>query len=152
MPEPKHIAESLQTGIEKLREYAEKMAEAAPTEEEMNNVICKMQNEAIGKYRGEIDGLHPADRKVWDAWDDQKKADVLTLLDRVRENRYFGQSKPEIDLTFMVVLCSLYNNSHVRVKLGEAYLWLVSNPGREKTNYRKYITNFMKEIKYETRR
>ena len=150
MPEPKHISKSLQTGIEKLREYAAKMAEAAPTEEQIQSEKLKVQSEIIGKYLKEINKLHPADRKVWDAWEIKKQADVLELMEKIRENRYFGASVPVIDLTFLVILCSQYNLGHVRSKLRKAYLWLVSNPGKEKKNYRRFIMNFMEDRKYET--
>jgi len=149
MPEPKHISISLQTGMEKLREFAEKMAEAAPTEEQVESARIKAQSEIVGKYRTEIDELHSADRKVWDAWDIARQADVLELLGKIRENRYFGTSVPVIDLTFLVILCSQYNIGHVRSKLRKAYLWLVSNPGKEKKNYRRFIANFMEDRKYE---
>jgi len=151
MAEAKHISASLQTGMEKLRDFAEKMASIAPTEEEIRKEKLQIHREIIAKYADEIDGLHPADRKVWNAWDIDKQTDVLNLLGRIRENRYFGKSKPEIDLTFLVILCSQYNLGHVRAKLRKAYLWLVSNPGREKKNYRRFIMYFMEDRRYERR-
>jgi len=151
MAESKHISEGLEKGLQKFQEFASRMAEQTPPDEEIQNEKRRMQDEIIEKYRADIEGLHSSEREIWDVWTDVKKADVLKILGKVRRNRFFGKSKPPIDLTFLVVLCSQYNNGHIDRKLNKAYLWLVSNPGREKINYRRFIMNFMEDIKYENR-
>ena len=161
MSEPKPIAEGLEKGLKKFQEFASRMAEQAtgeiadctrlPEKNGGQELQIAEYKTVIYEYRDAIERLHPPDRKIWDVWGELKQADILGMLSRIRENRYFGKSKPEIDLTFLVVLCSQYSNSHVSRKLNKAYLWLLSNPGKEKKNYRRFIMNFMEDRTYENR-
>lgn len=150
MGDPKHISKGLEKGLEKFQEFAIRMSKTAAPESSLTNI--KVQDTSIlHEFQNRIDELHPADRKIWDAWTDRRKVDTLGLLRKVSENRFFGKSKPPVNLTFLVVLGSQYDNGNIARKLNKAYLWLVSNPGREKTNYRRFIMNFMEDVKYENR-
>ena len=146
--EPVQIAGPIAAGMERLNRFIEEMAAKAPKLETGNR---KQENEKriLAEYAKEIEALYPSDLEVWNTWQDSKKVEVLMILDKIRKNRYFGKSKPPIDLTFIIVLCSQYNMNHVRGKLNKAYLWLLSNPEKEKKNYRKFIMNFMDDSKYK---
>ena len=145
--EPKHISDALSDGVERLNRLIEKMKAIAP-ETELGDQKQEEEKRILAEYAHEIETLYPSDREVWDTWQDSKKAEILMILSKIRKNRYFGKSKPPIDLTFLIVLCSQYDVKHVKEKLNKAYLWLLSNPDKQKKNYRKFIMNFMDDLKY----
>ena len=65
------------------------------------------------------------------------------LLNTINSSSYFSKSNPPFDLNYVDILLQTYNIGDVREELKKMNLWLVSNPGREKTNYKKFITNWM---------
>jgi len=65
------------------------------------------------------------------------------LLNTIITSPYFSKSKPVIDLAYIDLLLQNYNIGDVREEIKKMNLWLMSNPGREKSNYRKFITNWM---------
>ena len=65
------------------------------------------------------------------------------ILKELQSNHYFKESKPAIDLEFVELLIDIYDINDVKREIKKATAWLMSNPGREKTNYRRFLTNWM---------
>lgn len=99
------------------------------------------------ELRSEIASLSEPEATIWKSMSDTHKDEMLMLYKRLSDNIYFGQSKPPITLDWLIVLNSIYTISHIRAKLNQAYLWLKDNPDRAKKNYRRFISNFMKDNK-----
>lgn len=71
------------------------------------------------------------------------RAHLEILLEKLEQNEYFKESKPPIDIEFLLLLSNTYSVKFIREELNKMYAWLKSNPGREKTNYRRFITNWL---------
>ncbi|MDD5061469.1 MAG: hypothetical protein PHN44_04200 [Candidatus Marinimicrobia bacterium] len=99
------------------------------------------------ELQAEIAALVEPEATIWRGMSDAHKGEMLMLLRRLRENFYFGQSKPPITLDWLIVLNSIYPLSFIRPRINIAYLWLKDNPDRIKKNYRRFISNFMKDNK-----
>jgi hypothetical protein len=99
------------------------------------------------ELRDEIAALVEPEASIWRSMSDGHKGELLTLYRRLAGNIYFGQSRPPITLDWLIVLNSVYPLSYIRAKINIAYLWLKDNPDRTKKNYRRFLSNFMRENK-----
>lgn len=73
----------------------------------------------------------------------QARAQMEILLEKIQNNDMFNNSKPPLDIEFLELLSNTYSIKFIRDELNKMYTWLKSNPGKEKTNYRRFITNWM---------
>jgi hypothetical protein len=94
-------------------------------------------------YKTENDSLYAEDIKNANNQNKVRTNIAKNFLDELLQNMFFATSTPEIDLEFVQDLLDVYDIGTLKREIKKAKLWLVSNPGREKKNYRKFITNWM---------
>ncbi len=95
------------------------------------------------KYYKQYNELEDADRRTFERQDINTRLDTYKLLERLRHKKFFRDSKPEIDLEFVLVLLVNYRMEDLRTQLNDMYAWLLADPNRQKKNYRRFINNWM---------
>jgi hypothetical protein len=113
----------------------------------LNIIVSGGVNLNEQELQAEIAALVEPEASIWRGISDAHKGEMLMLLRRLRENFYFGQSRPPITLDWLIVLNSIYPLSYIRPRINIAYLWLKDNPDRVKKNYRRFLSNFMRDNK-----
>ncbi|MCA0447670.1 MAG: hypothetical protein LCH54_15720 [Bacteroidetes bacterium] len=73
-----------------------------------------------------------------------KRANLEIILENVQKHAEFSKSIPPIDLEWWLSVTNPYPVIFIREQLNLMHTWLISNPGREKTNYRRFIMSWLK--------
>jgi len=73
-----------------------------------------------------------------------KRANLEIILENVLKHAEFSKSIPPIDLDWWLTVANPYPVTFIKEQLNLMHTWLISNPGREKTNYRRFIMSWLK--------
>ena len=73
-----------------------------------------------------------------------RQAQLEIMFEGIVRHQLFSKSDPPITEEWWLTITSGYDVEFVREQLNEMHKWLMSNPKNEKTNYRRFILNWMK--------
>jgi hypothetical protein len=138
----KHIGDSLNKAMEnaKFKKEKQKAEKRKPEDSKAGRYLNRMKE----KYADQIENLHNPPRKLWRNMSIKQKARTIYILDDVTSYEFFKDSKPEIDLAYMIITIKNHGFSKIKNNIDKAYEWLVANPNKRKKNYRRFLTNWLK--------
>jgi hypothetical protein len=109
--------------------------------------VNELYDTLYAKYYLQYEEMENSDQSAFDRQDFHTRLATLKLLERLRHKKFFRESKPAIDLEFVLVLLQNYRLEDLRTELNTMYAWLIADPKRQKQNYRRFINTWMAKWK-----
>lgn len=143
-----HISESL----EKLKEQAKRRREKFKAEKqkaegrktESGGGKPEAGKELFEKYREQIEKLESMEKEIWEGLKKERQVKFLKIVEKCGKYKFYKDSKPPIDLDFVITMYSSIGLARFRKALNDGYAWLKANPNRTKKNYRRFLMNWAK--------
>lgn len=144
----KESLEKARKAAEKRRKRREKMEKQKPESKKKESGDGKpetgKEKELFERYQGQIEELEGMEEELWQGLSQKRKINLLEITEKCNKYKFYRDSKPAIDLDFVITMYNSVGLSRFRKALNDGYAWLKANPNRTKKNYRRFIMNWAK--------